>query len=40
MYPPSINIKYTLRDDVMREYYQVQLKQGWMTQKVNKIEDG
>jgi hypothetical protein len=29
MYPPSIDMKHTLRDDVKREYHQVQLTQGW-----------
>jgi hypothetical protein len=39
MYPPSVNMKHTLRDDVKREYYKVQLTQGWPTHKVNKIVD-
>jgi hypothetical protein len=38
--PPSIDIKHTSRDDLKREYHKVQLTQGWMTQKVNKIADG
>jgi hypothetical protein len=40
MYPPSIDTKHTLRDDVNREYHKVQLTQGWLTQKVKNIGDG
>jgi hypothetical protein len=37
---PSIDTKYILTNDMKRKYHQVQLKHGWMTEKVNKIEDG
>jgi hypothetical protein len=40
MYPPSIDMKHTLRDDVNREYHKVQLTQGWPIQKDKKIIDG
>jgi hypothetical protein len=40
MYPPSINKKHILRDDVKREYHKVHMTQGWMTQQVNKPTDG
>jgi hypothetical protein len=40
MYPTSINVRHTPRYDVKREYHKVQLTQGWLTQKINKIENG
>jgi hypothetical protein len=40
MYPPSIETKQTLKDDVNIEYHKVKLTQGWLTRKVNKITDG
>jgi hypothetical protein len=36
MYPPSIDMKHTLRDDVKGEYHKVQLTHAWMNQKVKK----
>jgi hypothetical protein len=40
MYPLSIGMNHTLRNDVKTEYQQVQLTQEWPNWKVNKTKDG